>query len=92
MDFEVVHLGNGNGLTEKDILVHDEHHPNPAYAYMLAQMEDMPGFPTPIGVLRSWDRDRYEDVMSKQVQDIISKRGAGDLEKLLHAGDTWVVR
>lgn len=92
MELEVVHLGNGNGLTEKDVLVHDEHHPNPAYAYLLAQMEEKPGFPTPIGVLRSWDRDRYEDVMSNQIKDIISKRGPGDLAKLLNAGDTWEVR
>jgi 2-oxoglutarate ferredoxin oxidoreductase subunit beta len=92
MELEVVHLGNGNGLTEKDVLVHDEHHANPAYAYLLAQMEEKPGFPTPIGVLRSWDRDRYEDVMSKQIQDVIAKRGPGDLMKLLNAGDTWEVR
>src|SRR3977135_4540844 len=68
LELEVVHFGNGNGLTEKDLLGHDAPHPNPAYAYLLAQMEDKEGFPTPIGVLRSWDRDRYEDVMSKQVQ------------------------
>jgi hypothetical protein len=43
-------------------------------------------------VLRSWDRDRYEDVMSKQIQDVIAKRGSGDLEKLLNAGDTWEVK
>ena len=92
MELEVVHLGNGNGLTEKDVLVHDEHHPNPAYAFLLAQMEEKPGFPTPIGVLRSWDRDRYEDVMSKQIQDVIAKRGPGDLAKLLDSGDTWEVR
>jgi 2-oxoglutarate ferredoxin oxidoreductase subunit beta len=55
-------------------------------------MEEKPGFPTPIGVLRSWDRDRYEDVMSKQIQDVIAKRGPGDLAKLLNAGDTWEVR
>jgi hypothetical protein len=30
--------------------------------------------------------------MAKQVQDIIAKRGPGDLEKLLHAGDTWEVK
>jgi 2-oxoglutarate ferredoxin oxidoreductase subunit beta len=92
MELEVVHLGNGNGLTENDVLVHDEHHTNPAYAYLLAQMEEKPGFPTPIGVLRSWNRDRYEDVMSKQIQDVIAKRGPGDLSKLLNAGDTWEVR
>ena len=86
------HLRKRNGLTENDVLIHDEHHTNPAYAYLLAQMEEKPAFPTPIGVLRSWDRDRYEDVMSKQIQDIIAKRGPGDLSKLLNAGDTWEVR
>jgi 2-oxoglutarate ferredoxin oxidoreductase subunit beta len=55
-------------------------------------MEEKPGFPTPIGVLRSWDRERYEDVMAKQIQDVIAKRGPGDLSKLLNAGDTWEVR
>jgi 2-oxoglutarate ferredoxin oxidoreductase subunit beta len=92
LELEVVHLGNGNGLTEKDLLVHDENHPNPAYAFLLAQMEEMPGFPTPIGVLRSWSRPRYEDVMSRQLQDVIAKRGPGDLSKLLRSGDTWEVK
>jgi 2-oxoglutarate ferredoxin oxidoreductase subunit beta len=91
MEPEIVHLGNGNGLTEKDLLVHDEHHPDPSYAFILSQMEDKPEFPTPIGVLRSWDRDRYEDLMSKQIKDVVAKRGAGKLSELLHAGDTWEV-
>ena len=91
LDLEVVQLGNG--VTESDLLVHDEHHPRPAYAFLLAHMEQRPGFPTPIGVLRSWnDVPRYEDVMNNQVKDVIAKRGAGDLDKLLHAGDTWEVR
>jgi 2-oxoglutarate ferredoxin oxidoreductase subunit beta len=55
-------------------------------------MEEMPGFPTPIGVLRSWSRPRYEDVMSRQLQDVIAKRGPGDLSKLLRSGDTWEVK
>ena len=56
LDLEVVQLGNGK-VTEKDYWSTTKHHPHPAYAFLLAQMEDMPGFPTPIGVLRSWDRD-----------------------------------
>jgi hypothetical protein len=56
-------------------------------------MEHRPGFPTPIGVLRAWDDlPRYEDVMNQQIKDVITKRGIGDLNKLLHAGDTWEVR
>ncbi len=66
---------------------------NPAYAFLLAKMEEMPGFPTPIGVLRSWnDVPRYEDIMANQVKDVVAKRGAGDIDKLLRSGDTWEVR
>jgi len=56
-------------------------------------MEHRPGFPTPIGVFRAWDDlPRYEDVINQQVQEIIAKKGAGDLAKLLSAGDTWEVK
>ncbi len=91
LDLEVVQLGNG--VSEKDLLVHDEKHPRPAYAFMLAHMEQRPGFPTPIGVLRAWDDvPCYEDLMNHQIRDVIAKRGAGDVSKLLSAGDTWVVK
>jgi hypothetical protein len=56
-------------------------------------MEGRPGFPTPIGVFRSWDDlPRYEDVINEQVREVIQKKGAGDLAKLLQAGDTWEVK
>jgi 2-oxoglutarate ferredoxin oxidoreductase subunit beta len=91
LDLDVVTLGNG--ITEADLLVHDEHHPRPAYAFLLAHMEHRPGFPTPIGVLRAWgDVPRYEDVINSQIQDVIAKKGKGDLAKLLRTGDTWEVR
>jgi 2-oxoglutarate/2-oxoacid ferredoxin oxidoreductase subunit beta len=90
-DLEVVQLGNG--ITENDLLIHDAHHPRAAYAFMLSHMEHREGFPTPIGVLRSDDTlPRYEDVANAQIQDVIAKRGKGDLERLLRAGDTWVVK
>ncbi len=90
-ELEVVQLGNG--ITEADLLVHDEHHPRPAYAFLLSHMEQRPGFPTPIGVLRSWeDVPRYEDVSAAQIQAVIAKRGRGSIEDLLRAGDTWVVK
>ena len=90
-DLEIVQLGNG--ITEKDLLVHDAHHPRAAYAFLLAHMEHRPGFPTPIGVLRSSDElPRYEDVANDQIQAVIAKKGRGNLDKLLHAGDTWTVK
>jgi 2-oxoglutarate ferredoxin oxidoreductase subunit beta len=90
-DIEVVQLGNG--VTESDLMVHDAHHPRPAYAFQLSHMEHRADFPTPIGVFRAWgDVPRYEDVMNQQIKDVIAKRGPGDLAKLLRAGDTWEVK
>ena len=91
LDLEVVALGNG--ITEKDLLVHDEHDPNPVYAFALSRMDSMPGFPTPIGVLRALQGvPRFEDLMQQQIRDVIAKKGKGDLAKLLRAGDTWELR
>jgi 2-oxoglutarate ferredoxin oxidoreductase subunit beta len=91
LDLEVVQLGNG--VSESDLLVHDEAHPRPSYAFLLAHMEQRPGFPTPIGVLRNWnDVPRYEDVVRGQIDEVIAQRGKGDLAKLLRAGDTWEVK
>jgi 2-oxoglutarate ferredoxin oxidoreductase subunit beta len=91
LDLEVVQLGNG--ITEKDLLVHDEKHPRAAYAFLLAHMEQRPGFPTPIGVLRSWDQvPRYEDLINDQIRQVQAKRGKGDLAKLLRSGDTWELK
>jgi 2-oxoglutarate ferredoxin oxidoreductase subunit beta len=91
LDLEVVQLGNG--ITEKDLLVHDEKHPRAAYAFLLAHMEQRPGFPTPIGVLRSWDQvPRYEDLINDQIREVQAKRGKGDLAKLLRSGDTWELK
>jgi len=92
LDLEVVQLGS-NGITEKDVLVHDEKFPRAAYAFLLAHMEHRAGFPTPIGVLRAWDNvPRYEDLIANQIRDVRAKRGHGDLAKLLRTGDTWEVR
>jgi 2-oxoglutarate ferredoxin oxidoreductase subunit beta len=91
LDLEVVALGNG--ISEKDLLVHDEHNPNPVYAFALSRMDSMPGFPTPIGVLRALQGvPRYEDLIQQQIRDVIAKKGKGDLAKLLRAGDTWELK
>jgi 2-oxoglutarate ferredoxin oxidoreductase subunit beta len=90
-DLEVVQLGNG--VTEADLLVHNENDPRPAYAFLLASMETQPGFPTPIGVLRSWENvPRFEELLNSQIAEVQAKRGKGDLGKLLRSGDTWEVR
>ena len=65
----------------------------PAYAFLLAHMEQRPGFPAPIGVLRAWETcPRYEDLITQQIREVQAKRGKGDLAKLLRAGDTWELK
>jgi 2-oxoglutarate ferredoxin oxidoreductase subunit beta len=90
LELEVVALGGS--VTEKDLIVHDEKNPNPAYAFLLSRMDGTPGFPTPIGVLRAVDAPRYEVTANDQIRDLVTRKGKGDLAKLLRAGDTWEVR
>lgn len=85
---EVVELGNG--VTEKDLLVHDERRDDPTIAHIMARMQH-PDYPVPLGVLRAVEVDTYDDLMEEQVQQAVDQQGAGDLAKLLAGGDAWVV-
>ena len=61
---EVVELGK-NGITEKDILVHDETIEDPTIAFMLSRM-DYPEYPVPVGVIRAVQRPTYNDMMKSR--------------------------
>jgi len=87
-ELEVIEFARGFG--PDDCLVWDPSRPNPAIAFMAAQM-DAPRFPVPIGVLRRVVTPTFESGMAAQVEREIEKRGAGSLEKLLHGGETWTV-
>jgi 2-oxoglutarate ferredoxin oxidoreductase subunit beta len=87
--FEPVTLGNG--LTEKDVVVHDAHSPHPAVAFALSRLQP-PDTPMPIGVYRDIDAPAMESRVWEQIQQVREKRGDGDLETLLNAGDTWEVQ
>ncbi len=88
MQPEIVELGKG--ISEDDLLFHDEKLTEPSLAYLLSRMRH-PEFPEPIGVFRAVERPVYDDEMNKQVSQAIEKRGAGDLEKLFYSGETWTV-
>ncbi|MEX0701807.1 MAG: 2-oxoacid:ferredoxin oxidoreductase subunit beta [Planctomycetales bacterium] len=85
---EVVELGNG--VSEDDLLFHDEKAEEPSLAFLLARMRH-PQFPEPMGVFRAVDRPIYDAALNAQVQQVIEKQGPGDLEELFHSGDTWTV-
>jgi len=84
---EVVQLGDD--VTEAELLVHDETAEEPFLAYMLSRMS-YPDFPVPVGVFRRVERPTHDQLMLAQVDDAITRSGAGDLHELLHSGETWV--
>jgi 2-oxoglutarate ferredoxin oxidoreductase subunit beta len=88
LDPEVVQLGNG--ITEDDLLVHDEKAEEPSFAYLLSRMQQ-PEFPEPIGVFRAVDRPKYDESLNRQLEEAAQAQGAGDLDELFNAGDTWTV-
>jgi 2-oxoglutarate ferredoxin oxidoreductase subunit beta len=85
---EVVTIGE-HGVTVDDLLVHDENAEDPTLAYLLTQM-NYPEFPVPMGVFRSVSRPTFEELTQQQIEMAMA-RGKGNLERLLHSGDTWVV-
>jgi 2-oxoglutarate/2-oxoacid ferredoxin oxidoreductase subunit beta len=79
-----------NGVEEADLLVHDEKADHSALAFFLAQFEG-PQLPIPLGVFRAVETPTYQDRNADQVAHARKSEGHGDLEKLLHSGDTWVI-
>ena len=84
---EIVTLGE-NGITEADILVHDE--TDPLIAFMLAHIY-WPEFPVPVGVIRRVSRPTHDQMLNDQLAQATAARGKGDLKRLLSAGETWTV-
>jgi 2-oxoglutarate ferredoxin oxidoreductase subunit beta len=87
----VVDLSNGAGVD--DCWVHDE---KDFYkAQILVRMFDDPRIeghlPRPFGVFYQTDRPCYEDMLQEQVDEVMTKKGKGDLNKLLRGNETWTI-
>lgn len=88
LKLEVVTLGEG-GITESDILVHDE--TNKTIAHMLVEMP-FPAFPVALGVIYCAPAPTYDSAVVAQEQEILSKKkGVADFDALLRQGQTWTV-
>jgi 2-oxoglutarate ferredoxin oxidoreductase subunit beta len=86
----VVDLADDADPIAEGVAVHNERHDSPAYAFALASLQ-RPHFPLPIGVFRAVERATYDQMLEDQVARAVEQRGAGNLEALLHSGDTWTV-
>ena len=80
-----------NSVDESQLVIHDAHDPDPSYAFALSRLSGSDLEHTPIGVFRDVARPGYSAMVNDQLTSVIQAQGAGDLGKLLHSGDTWVV-
>ncbi|GMV77166.1 MAG: 2-oxoglutarate ferredoxin oxidoreductase subunit beta [Chitinophagaceae bacterium] len=91
--FKPVIVNLDEGASIDDVWVHDE---KDFYkAQILVRMFDNPNLeghlPRPFGVFYDIDRPCYEDVMAYQIQEVIEKRGKGNLDKLLRGKEVWEI-
>jgi 2-oxoglutarate ferredoxin oxidoreductase subunit beta len=73
-----------------DLLIHDE--TNLDLAHIIANWTSHPVLPEPIGVIYSVDKPTYNSEMVAQVDSAVKQKGAGKVQDLLNAGDTWTVK
>jgi 2-oxoglutarate ferredoxin oxidoreductase subunit beta len=76
---------------EDAVVVHDAAREEPSLAFELAHLAARPTGPTPIGVFRSVSRPVYGQDLANELEEARAKVGPEELEKLLHAGETWTV-
>jgi 2-oxoglutarate/2-oxoacid ferredoxin oxidoreductase subunit beta len=89
LKLKVVTLGE-NGVTEKNLLVHDATEPNPGIQYMLANMR-YPEYPVALGVIRSVVWPTYDRLVEEQITEVQKKAKIKTMDDLLTSGSTWNV-
>jgi 2-oxoglutarate ferredoxin oxidoreductase subunit beta len=89
-NIKVVKLGE-NGISEKDLLVHDAHCEDTTLQLKLALMEG-PDFPIALGVIRDVEAPTYDDAVVEQIEDVKSKKKYHNFQELLMTNDTWEVK
>jgi len=85
---QVIDLESGDWSVD-DCLVYNEM--SLELAGIAARMFSQPGLPRPFGVFYREDRPTYEEMLSEQIDQVIAKKGEGDLKALLYSGENWVI-
>ena len=79
-----------NGITEKDLLVHDAHCEDIALQYKLAMMEG-PDMPIAMGVIRSVETETYNDAMDSQIAEVQEKSKIKCFDDLVNSLEQWEI-
>lgn len=86
---KVVKIGE-NGISEKDLLVHDAHCPDNTLQLKLAMMEG-PDFPIALGVIRDVEAPTYDDGVTLQIEDVKQQKKYHTFAELLETNDIWTI-
>jgi 2-oxoglutarate ferredoxin oxidoreductase subunit beta len=86
---KVVTIGE-NGISEKDILVHNATNHDDALHYFLVRMT-IPEFPVATGVIRSCSDTVYEDVMEMQIKNAKEENKIKTVDALINSGNVWEI-
>jgi 2-oxoglutarate ferredoxin oxidoreductase subunit beta len=89
-DWGGLRIAETNQVDEAQIVVHDAHREDPAYAFALSRLSSQDLRYTPMGVFRAVQRPSYDRMMADQLEDARAAERA-DLAGLLAGGDTWTV-
>ncbi|KAA6328173.1 2-oxoglutarate oxidoreductase subunit KorB [termite gut metagenome] len=87
---KVVKLGE-NGITEKDILVHNAHCEDNTLHTKLALMEG-PAYPVALGIIRDVEAPSYDEAIYAQIEEVRKKKKDRSFKELLMLGDTWEIK
>ncbi|MDO8665335.1 MAG: hypothetical protein Q7J79_01885, partial [Gemmatimonadales bacterium] len=87
LELEVVKIGE-NGVTERDIFVHDE--TNRTLASLLVSLQP-PAFPVALGVIYHNPAEAYESDVYAQLAEAGAWKGDASLDALLRSDRTWTV-
>jgi 2-oxoglutarate/2-oxoacid ferredoxin oxidoreductase subunit beta len=87
-DLKSVTIGK-NGITEKDILIHNAHCDDRTLHFKLGNM--CGNLPVALGVIRDVDAQTYDQAVEQQINDIQAKHPIRKLEDFLHTLETWEI-
>jgi 2-oxoglutarate/2-oxoacid ferredoxin oxidoreductase subunit beta len=86
---ELVTIGE-NGITEKDLLVHDQYEKDPGVHLMIARMAP-PEFPVALGIIRSVAAETFEAVMEDTITHAKSVSKIKNTDEMLRSAHTWTI-
>ena len=87
---EVAQIGS-NGITLKEILIHNVSEPDSTIHSLLINMGP-PDFPVALGVIRKVEGLTYESEMISQIKKVQENRKITSVDELLHSGNTWEIK